>query len=64
MQRVIVKAAKQGQLQRDLAYWLSRSVVERFAAVEALRREAQGLGPDDVEPRLQRVCRVSPRRGR
>ena len=44
----------------DLAYWLSRPVEERFAAVEALRQQA--LAPargHDAEQGLQRVCRVT-----
>lgn len=39
---------------RDLKYWLSRSVAERFSAVEILRRQVYG----DSE-RLQRVVRVA-----
>jgi hypothetical protein len=39
---------------RDLEYWLSRPVAERFSAVEILRRQVYG----DSE-RLQRVIRVS-----
>ena len=38
----------------DLKYWLSRTVEERFSAVEILRRPAYG----DSE-RLQRVVRVT-----
>ena len=44
-----------------LRYWLSRSPAERIAAVEELRRRHLGLTDDDVEPRLQRVCRVAQR---
>jgi hypothetical protein len=39
---------------RDLEYWLSRPVAERFSAVEILRRQVYG----DSE-RLQRVVRVT-----
>ena len=39
---------------KDLEYWLSRPVAERFSAVEILRRQVYG----DSE-RLQRVIRVS-----
>ena len=43
----------------DLRYWLSRSVAERIAAVEQLRRDHWGESADtDAEPRLQRVCRL------
>jgi hypothetical protein len=42
----------------DLRWWLSRSAAERIAAVETLRQQyiAERF---DVEPRLQRVCRVT-----
>jgi len=39
---------------RDLEYWLSRPVAERFSAVEILRWQVYG----DSE-RLQRVVRVA-----
>ena len=44
----------------DLAYWRARPMAERIAAVETLRRDHQAMQgePADVEPRLQRVCRV------
>jgi hypothetical protein len=42
----------------DLAYWLSRPVEERIAAVEKLRSDALA-GRPDAEQRLQRVCRVT-----
>jgi hypothetical protein len=42
------------QASDDLRYWLSRSVAERIAAVEQLRRGHEGVTAD-AEPRLQRV---------
>ncbi|HEX7686373.1 MAG TPA: hypothetical protein VF453_01645 [Burkholderiaceae bacterium] len=42
----------------DRAYWLSRPMAERIAAVEKLRRQHAG-GGSDVEQGLQRVCRVA-----
>jgi hypothetical protein len=42
----------------DLAYWLSRPVEERIAAVERLRSDAMA-GRPNAEQRLQRVCRVT-----
>lgn len=44
----------------ERAYWLTRPVAERIAAVEELRQRwiAQNL---DAEPGLQRVCRVTQR---
>ncbi|MBL8308847.1 MAG: hypothetical protein JNL19_00350 [Burkholderiales bacterium] len=43
---------------RHLAYWLSRPVQERLAAVEELRRPVMEALPI-AEQRLQRVCRVT-----
>ena len=43
---------------RDVAYWLSRPVAERLAAVEALRRPVMEALPL-AEQRLQRVYRVT-----
>ncbi len=42
---------------RDLAYWLSRPMAERIAAVEALRKPLLEALPL-AEQRLQRVYRV------
>ena len=57
MQKVILRTTLKAP-DRDRAYWLSRPAEERFAAVEALRRQAAASDPD-VEQRLQRVCRVT-----
>lgn len=43
---------------RDLAYWLSRPVEERVAAVEALRKPVLDALPEN-QRRLQRVYRVT-----
>ena len=43
---------------RDLAYWRSRPIAERIAAVEALRRPVLEALPL-AERRLQRVYRVT-----
>lgn len=40
----------------DFQYWMSRSETERLEAIETLRN--QFINYNDVEPRLQRVCRV------
>ena len=39
----------------DRDYWLERSISERLAAVELLRRQVYG----DYSQRLSRVCRAS-----
>lgn len=41
----------------DYHYWLTRSVSDRLDAIELLRRQYLEMA-HDVEPRLQRVCRV------
>jgi hypothetical protein len=72
MERVITRAPRHSQQARDLQWWLSRTMAERLAAVEALRREALLSGSmidteaqaPDAEPRLQRICRVVARQRR
>jgi hypothetical protein len=64
MEKVLTRIPRDAQAGADLAYWLSRPVSERLAAVEVLRQQAFGIsnpntaGEPDAEPRLQRVCRV------
>ena len=41
----------------DYEYWISRPVSERIDAIEILRNQYIKFRKD-VEPRLQRVCRV------
>jgi hypothetical protein len=57
MQRVVNKTTLKAAT-KDVRYWLSRPVEERFAALEALRQQAITPG-SDAEQRLQRVCRVT-----
>jgi hypothetical protein len=65
MERVLARLPRARQAAADLTYWRSRSVAERLAAVEVLRREAEPEpGRHDAEPRLQRICRVTRREGR
>jgi hypothetical protein len=62
MERVIKAIKRKDEAAADLAYWLSRPMAERIAAVEVLRQQAFGTQADpDVEQRLQRVCRVAQR---
>ena len=58
--RVSTRQALAAEGAADLRYWLSRPPHERFAAVERLRQQyiAEHF---DVEPRLQRVYRVTQR---
>jgi hypothetical protein len=57
MQKVVTRTTLR-KTKSDRAFWLSRPVEERFAAVETLRLQ---LTPSsgDAEQRLQRVCRVT-----
>jgi hypothetical protein len=41
----------------DFAYWSTRILSERLGAVEILRQQYFSL-KKDVQPRLQRVCRI------
>ena len=62
MERVFKKVKRSGEAAADLAYWLSRPMAERIAAVEVLRQQAFGeKAPRDAEQRLQRVCRITQR---
>ena len=42
----------------DFAFWMTKTVVERIAAVEKLRADYM-RGLPDADQRLQRVCRVT-----
>jgi hypothetical protein len=65
MEIIVTRMARRKQQAADLAYWLSRPMTERIAAVEELRAKSRATeGAPDAEPRLQRVCRVAPRQGR
>ncbi|MDZ7652893.1 MAG: hypothetical protein U5L03_10245 [Burkholderiaceae bacterium] len=59
MEKVVTRTTLRGA-PSDLAYWRSRPVEERIAALESLRRKALAARPD-AEQRLQRVCRVTQR---
>lgn len=39
-------------------YWQSKPVNERLAAIELLRQQYIKFKYNDVQPRLQRVCRI------
>lgn len=43
----------------DFAYWMTKTVAERIAAVEKLRADYM-RGLPDAHQRLQRVCAVAP----
>ncbi|MEQ1804247.1 MAG: hypothetical protein ABL900_02635 [Burkholderiaceae bacterium] len=57
MEKTVVRTSLKAA-SRDRAYWLTRSVEERIAAVEILRQQALAAHAD-AEQRLQRVCRVT-----
>jgi hypothetical protein len=56
---VVTTKDDETRLNRPLAYWLTRPVEERLAAVEFLRRQLIGPGA-----RLQRVLRITTREQR
>jgi hypothetical protein len=65
MIRSVNRTARRQQQAADLAFWLSRPMAERIAAVEALRQPiSDPADTPDAEPRLQRICRVAQRQGR
>ena len=43
--------------QSDYSYWMSKSFIERLYAIELLRNQYIKFNKD-VQPRLQRVCRI------
>ncbi len=43
--------------QNDFEYWMTKSVTERLATIELLRQQFINF-KKDVQPRLQRVCRI------
>jgi serine/threonine protein kinase HipA of HipAB toxin-antitoxin module len=55
----VVRIVKLGEEKPDSAYWLTRPLQERLAAVEEIRREYH-LWRYGAEPRLQRVFRIVP----
>ena len=59
IEKVVFKTTLKDQ-PSDLAFWLSRSVQERFAALEFLRQQYVATLPI-TQQRLQRVCTVSQR---
>lgn len=61
--RTLRRIHKRDQQSADLAYWLSKPMAERIAAVEELRLQAFG-GVADAQSRLPRICRVAQRKRR
>jgi hypothetical protein len=62
MEPLLKKVQRRDEAAADLAYWLSRPMAERIAAVEVLRQQAFGdQGNRDAEQRLQRICRIAQR---
>jgi len=65
MDRIASRIPKRQKQAADLAFWLSRPMAERIAAVEALRLQAvTPPEPTDSEVRMLRVCRIAPRKQR
>jgi hypothetical protein len=63
MDKVTARVDKRSQQAADLAWWRSRPVAERLAAVEVLRQQFDAAHPEPergphAEPGLQRICRI------
>jgi hypothetical protein len=57
MEKVVTKRALK-EKSSAIRYWLSRTVDERIGAIEMLRQQYFKFKYNDVQPRLQRVCRI------
>lgn len=53
----VVKITTLKEQTTDFAYWATKSPTERLEAVELLRQQYFSFNKN-VQPRLQRVCRV------
>jgi hypothetical protein len=53
----VLKIVSLKDKQTDFAYWSTKSPMERLAAIELLREQYMKF-KKDVQPRLQRVCRI------
>jgi len=53
----VIKIVSLHDKQSDYQYWLSRPIQERLETIEILRQQYIRFRKD-VEPRLQRICRI------
>lgn len=53
----VVKIINLKEKQSDFSYWQTKSPQERLEAIEMLRSQFMKF-KKDVQPRLQRVCRI------
>ncbi len=53
----VLKITSLKEKSSDFSYWSTRSVKERLETIEILRQQYLSL-KKDVQPRLQRVCRI------
>jgi hypothetical protein len=53
----VVKIINLKEKQSDFSYWQTKSPKERLEAIEMLRSQLMKF-KKDVQPRLQRVCRI------
>lgn len=54
----VVKISSLKDPQNDFVYWSTKSYTDRLNAIETLRLQFSSINKD-VQPRLQRVCRVT-----
>ena len=53
----VLKITSIKEKQSDYTYWITKSPLERLSAIELLRQQFISY-KDDIQPRLQRVCRI------
>jgi hypothetical protein len=53
----VVKIVSLNDKQSDYSFWLTKKISERLQAIEILRLQYINFNKN-VQPRLQRVCRV------
>jgi hypothetical protein len=54
----VLKIVRLKDKQSDFAFWQTQTEIQRLAALELLRQQYINF-KTDVQPRLQRVCRIT-----
>lgn len=54
----VIKIISLKDRQTDFSFWQSRPIIDRFNAIEQLRPQYINL-KDNVDTRLQRICRIT-----
>jgi len=53
----VLKIINVNEPQSDFSFWMGKSMIDRLNAIEELRLQYLSLNKN-VQPRLQRVCRI------